>query len=295
MLPTFAGQFYNNLNICFSLEGVTLYALKLTCDRFRFAIPSHSHSGRSYEIHYVPSGFGKITLNHISYRVVPNTLYVTGPHVEHSQVPDKADPMVEYCVYLKIDTKKDGGAGSKPAPLLDLFEKTPLWFGQDTQNIQDLMSRLFQELSSQQAGYTIQVETLLKQLVVLLVRNYEQKRPSRVHFPASNIVDRNYLIIEECFLYEYPYLTLETLAQRLGLSTRQTERLLDRHYGKTFLKKRTEARMSAALILIEDSSRSITGISEELGYSTVEHFSDAFKRYYGASPRAYRKGREGND
>ena len=47
--------------------------------------------------------------------------------------------------------------------------------------------------------------------------------------------------------------------------------------------------MSAAAILLTDKSKNITSIAEELGYSSPEHFSSAFRGYYGTSPREYRK------
>lgn len=109
--------------------------------------------------------------------------------------------------------------------------------------------------------------------------------------PSGSLIttDKTAVIIEDYFLYEYQNLSLEELAVKLGLGTRQTERLLQKHYGKTFLQKKTEARMSAAAILLTDSSRSITSVAEALGYSSIEHFSSAFKNYYQVSPRQYRK------
>ena len=47
--------------------------------------------------------------------------------------------------------------------------------------------------------------------------------------------------------------------------------------------------MSAASILLTYSDRSISSIAEELGYSSVEHFSAAFRKYYNKSARQYRK------
>ena len=95
-------------------------------------------------------------------------------------------------------------------------------------------------------------------------------------------------MIEDYFLYEYPRLSLQELAGRLGLGPRQTERLLRRLYGRTFLQKKTEARMNAAAVLLADAGRSVTAVAEQLGYASVEHFSSAFRRYYGLSPRQYR-------
>lgn len=209
--------------------------------------------------------------------------------MEHSQISDPADPMAEYCVYLKFDSRNPDLRNRKNPSFLEHFLSTPSFFGQDRQNIHGLMQTLFHELDTRNTGYMTQVITLLTQLLVLSVRNFDQSIEPAASFGTSSISDRNYLIIEECFLYEYQDLTLEKLAQRLGLSSRQTERLLLEHYGRTFLQKKTEAKMSAASILLKDTSHSITDVALLLGYSSAEHFSTAFKRYYGTSPSAWKK------
>ena len=61
------------------------------------------------------------------------------------------------------------------------------------------------------------------------------------------------------------------------------------YYGKTFQQKKAEARMSAAAILLSDPRKKISEIAESLGYSSAEHFSSAFRRYYDMNPRDYRK------
>ncbi len=284
---------YTDLNIHFSIENYAFYALNIVFERFLRSIPLHSHSRNSYEIHYIPYGHGKARINNISYEVTPNTLYITGPHVEHEQTPDKKDPMAEYCIYLKLEKKYASLARKESENFVSLFEKTFFWYGQDTQNIYPVLQSIFHELEHQYTGYMTEVETLLQQLIVKLIRNYEHKKGSKVHFGPSNLVDSKYIIIEESFLYEYKDLTLETLSSRLGLSPRQTERLLKEHYDKTFLQKKSEAKMSAALLLLTDKSNSITQIANQLGYSSVEHFSTAFKRYYQKSARAYRKEQNG--
>jgi AraC-like DNA-binding protein len=47
--------------------------------------------------------------------------------------------------------------------------------------------------------------------------------------------------------------------------------------------------MSAALILLLDPNKRITDIALDIGYSSSEHFSNAFKRYFGMTAREYRK------
>lgn len=279
----------DNFDLHFSLGGYDFHVSNIVLEQFERSIPRHSHSKNSYEIHYIPFGYGKASINGKDYEVTPNTLFITGPFVEHAQIPNCQDPMCEYCIYLKLGHSSFPVSSAPEKKLTALFKKTNFWFGQDTQDIHSLMKQLFFELEHHYTGYSIQAESLLKQLIIKLVRNYENKSEISTRKVSPNLIDNKYLIIEECFLYEYRTLTLDKLSARLGLGIRQTERLLKDHYGKTFLQKKTEARMSAASILLQNSGLSITQIAEDTGYSCVEHFSASFKRYYGQSASAYRK------
>ena len=279
----------DNFDLHFSLGGYDFHVSNIVLEQFERSIPRHSHSKNSYEIHYIPFGYGKASINGKDYEVTPNTLFITGPFVEHAQIPNCQDPMCEYCIYLKLGHSSFPVSSAPEKKLTALFKKTNFWFGQDTQDIHSLMKQLFFELEHHYTGYSIQAESLLKQLIIKLVRNYENKPEISTRKVSPNLIDNKYLIIEECFLYEYRTLTLDKLSARLGLGIRQTERLLKDHYGKTFLQKKTEARMSAASILLQNSGLSITQIAEDTGYSCVEHFSASFKHYYSQSASAYRK------
>lgn len=282
---------YTNLDIQFSLEHLSFTVLNLVCERFLRSIPKHSHSRHSYEIHYVSDGYGTAIINGISYAIVPNTLYVTGPGVEHEQFPAPSDPMVEYCINLKISPNNQYDSVSQ---IVSLFESTLFWFGQDTEQIGLLMEQIFSEMQLQTLGYKLQVKSLLSQCIVKMVRNYQSTTPTPLQkkdtpFGPSNLFEQKYIMIEECFLYNYRDITLTKLSALLGLSTRQTERLLKQHYGKTFLQKRNDARMAAAVVLLVSTNEPINNISESLGYSTTEHFSNAFRKHYRISPTNYRK------
>lgn len=99
------------------------------------------------------------------------------------------------------------------------------------------MEQLFYELKYKYTGYMIQVEALLQQCLVKVVRNYEGNRFSKQHFAPSNLIDGKTLIIERAFLYHYETITLENLAKTLGLSVRQTERFLKNITARPFSRK----------------------------------------------------------
>lgn len=278
---------YTDIDIRFTIENVSIRALNIVFERFTRTIPSHSHGNNCYEIHYIPFGYGKLNVEGKYYDIVPNTLFVTGPHVEHAQTPLKEDPMQEYCVYVKLNHLSD--RNKTPSPVMETFMSQPFWFGNDSQDIFILMKQLFTELEHHYIGYQEQVKLLLAQLLISITRNYEHCRYSRTNFAYNNLSNSKSVIIEEYFLYEYQNLSLSDLADKIKLSPRQTQRLLQEYYGKSFHQKKAEARMSAAAILLSDLDRSITSIAEALGYSSAEHFSNAFRTYYGTSPRNYRK------
>lgn len=277
---------YTDVNISFTLEGTAVQATNFSLDCFSQAVPSHSHGAGCYEIHYIPRGCGTLCSNGITYEITPNTLYVTGPHIEHSQIPLPENPMQEYCIYFRLQkpSRQDS-----PSPVTDAFLCTSFWFGRDRYGIHALLKQLFEEFEQRNTGYLLSVRLLLSMIILCLVRNYEPARSSESLCHAAAPADKKSLIIEECFLSEYQSITLQELADRLSLSTRQTQRLLQNYYGKNFQQKKAEAKMSAAAILLRDKEKSITFISDQLGFSSPEYFSTAFKKYYGINPGAFRK------
>ena len=277
---------YQDRNFMFMMEGVSVYVGNIVYECFHRSIPMHAHSDNSYEIHYISSGHGKVTISGKEYDTVPGTLYITGPHIRHSMIPDSKDPLSEYCVYLKLS---DGSRNEKRVQSpIKIFRSIDVWYGKDRGGMMRLMKALFSELGRHDIGYRVAVESIIKQIIIACVRNYPVTEKDADYMgPGSN--DNQYLTIEEAFLYEHATLTLTPLASRLSLSTRQTQRLLMEHYGMNFQSKKTEAKMSAAAIMLQSTDMTVTDIADELGYSSVEHFSSAFKRYYKMSASRYRQ------
>ncbi len=254
-------------------------------EQLRPIIAAHSHSNVSYEIHYTEQGRGTVTVGGQTYDVFPGRLYVTGPGVVHAQFSDLRDPVVEYCLYLNC--RQFVRASSDP---LTLFVNTHFWMGADNGLVFALLRQLVEENRTPQPDARQMSETLLRQVVIQLTRLYRSAlapEPGPMSVPALTR-DGLMPVIEDAFYYRYATLTLPELARLLNFSVRQTQRLLQANFGKTFSKKLTEARMAAACQHLENSGLSVTEIAERVGFSSIEHFSNAFRRSMGLSPRQYR-------
>lgn len=270
--------------IHFSLEESLWNLFVFSHDIITYPIAGHAHGENCYEIHYISDGYGTLFINEITqYALFPNMLYITGPNIHHSQIPDTNNPMREYCLYLKcqsLNTSSD---------LTKVFYSNPFWIGKASQNCLNLLTNLEFELSRKKCGYLSMVQSYLTQLLICILRLENDKVICTSAQPGKETytVEPSF-IVEATFLDDYATITLSTLAQRLHLSPRQTERFLLLHYQKTFTQMKTEAKISAAKLLLLQTDKSITLIADELHFSSPQHFSTSFKKICGISPVTWR-------
>ncbi len=275
----------------FMLEGVVVTIAMVSYRRFTEVMPEHAHGENVYELHYVEQGEGTVFLNKREYRVEPGILYITGPGVLHEQIPSKENPLIEFGIYMQLQKDVTGGE------LLQGLSGHSLWCGVGRKALKRLTGEILREQIGNQPGVWEKMQYLLAEFLIESIRSAmatkEEERELPIpqeQFGAHAIQEENALLVaDEIFLYEYRDITLEEMAKRLGFSVRQTQRLLQKMYGKSFTQKKLEARMSAAVTLLQNSRYSITEISEMLGYASMEHFSYAFSKYYGYVPSSLRK------
>lgn len=275
----------------FLLEGVVVTIAMVSYRRFTEVMPEHAHGENVYELHYVEQGEGTVFLNKCEYRVVPGVLYITGPGILHEQIPSKENPLIEFGIYLQLQKGATGGE------LMQGLSAHSLWCGIGRKTLKRLTGDILREQSGNQPGAVEKMQYLLAEFLIECIRSAMETKDEEKMLPkpqeqfgAHDIQEENALLVaDEIFLYEYRDITLEEMAKRLGFSVRQTQRLLQKMYGKSFTQKKLEARMSAAVTLLQNSRYSITEISEMLGYASMEHFSYAFSKYYGYVPSSLRK------
>lgn len=85
-----------------------------------------------------------------------------------------------------------------------------------------------------------------------------------------------------------PY-SLEDMARLMNTSARTLKRRLQEE-GTTFRVLLAESRGAMAETLLGDARLTLTDVAERLGFSDLSSFSQAFKRWYGVAPGAFRSG-----
>ncbi len=279
----------HKLALVFDIGTLRIAPVHVRIEQHKPVIAAHMHSNTSYEIHYTFCGHGSVTVNGRTYPVEADTLYITGPKVLHAQISDTSDPVIEYTLYLECQR-----AAIDARDPLSLFAETTFWMGKDNGRVYPLLKQLVDENNRPGLCTRDMSEALLRQIIVALTRMYHQDAPFRAAAPTRDSAPSRagiMPVIEEAFLYRYASLSLDGLAALLNLSVRQTQRLLRDNFGKTFTQMLSDARMAAAVQYLDGTDLPVTDVAERVGFSSLEHFSTAFRRFMGVSPLKYRRQR----
>lgn len=83
--------------------------------------------------------------------------------------------------------------------------------------------------------------------------------------------------------------TVQEIARAVGLNENKLKRGFGSIFGTSVYACLQQHRMTVAADRIRNDSDSITMIALSVGYSSPAHFAKVFRRYYGVSPRVYRR------
>jgi len=86
--------------------------------------------------------------------------------------------------------------------------------------------------------------------------------------------------------------TMQDLAQQVGLSTRQLQRLMQQHFGVAPIELAQTARLLFAKKLLQETGLSMTEIAWASGFGSVRRFNALFSSRYGMAPGALRRTRK---
>jgi AraC-like DNA-binding protein len=121
------------------------------------------------------------------------------------------------------------------------------------------------------------------ELLEILEQRFAQTRTAAS--PLDPILARLEQLVTEAMGCDVPQ--LHKAARRLGLSPRTLQRRL-RASGTSFSDLVEQVRERHARQLLKQSERSLTDISDELGFSEQSAFNRAFKRWTGTTPSQFR-------
>lgn len=111
----------------------------------------------------------------------------------------------------------------------------------------------------------------------------EEKRKTKHEDAVQRIIE----VIHDRYMDQK--LSLDAIAEELGLSPAYIGRLFKQHTFKTILGYITEVRMSKAQSLLSTTDLAVGEVAEQSGFSNSPYFYKAFKKFHGVSPAEFRR------
>ena len=244
------------------------------------------HEHRSLEMIYVTQGRFELCLNERSHLFSQNMFVLVPPGVFHAS-RNLTDDLRKQSFTFELAVK-DNSAGPDAKLVLRAINSGELIIGKDPDVIA-LADQLSAELTNSSPGGLTYIKCLMQLLLLALMRHVEKCDEGR-RLPDADLNLRRSIIIDEFFSNSF-YLSDgdETLSLQLGVSKRQSDRILKRLYGKSYRDKLSEKRLVVAEDLLFHSGESIAAISERLGYSYPSSFITFVRKQTGKTPAELRR------
>lgn len=251
----------------------------------------YEHRHPCFEIHYIECGETTYSFSERQVRVCAGQLLMIPPRTYHKETYCTADSR-KMSLAIEI-VEPEGAVDTADMHFYKSFslERESLIFVNNSW----LKSKLLEIKSLAMAcgdGY-LKREKMRAGAHALTVALYEQL--SKKDEPAADLVSDSPLSRE---LQIDTFLALNfmsqssksDLAKSLHVSERQLHRIVKKSYGKNYREKLSETRLEIAMSFLGNSDKSISEISELLGYSSVANFSSFIKRETGKTPSEIRRG-----
>lgn len=83
--------------------------------------------------------------------------------------------------------------------------------------------------------------------------------------------------------------SVQLIARKFGYSENYCTQYIKAHTGRNASDLIAEARVTRAEVLLSSSDMSVQAVAEAVGYKSVGHFNELFRRYHNMTPGDYRK------
>ena len=223
---------------------------------------------------YVISGKGYIECEGKKYTVEAGDFYYLDRHHSHRYYPDKDDPFSKIWINVR---------GRFPETVLDVYSVSdPVVV--EKLDVYDIFKSISEQVGvineNNREDVFSNVAVLLTNLIIKVGYKTRKRNVNlSLPFQIKSIIDNspNFDI------------GLDQIEKKLYLSKSYIIHLFSKEFGTTPKQYIMQKRIGAAKVLLRGSHSELSDISEQLGFSSVQHFSSAFKKYTGQTPDSYRR------
>ena len=240
------------------------------------------HWHRELELIRVIEGSFTVTLNGLEHRLAAGEILPVPPACLHGGEPSRCH---YECLVLDLNMLRRGRKDGLERYFAPLVDGSCAMAAEPLEGEAAKVGRtLFLVMKEKKPDYELEVYSLL---FALFARLQGKIGPSRaVHDSRTEAVTALLDWMEENFAEP---ITLEGLAQTVGLSRKYLCRIFKEYTGKTLIDTLNGLRVDNAAYQMAVKGLSVTRAAYDSGFNDLSYFCKVFKRYKGITPRAYKK------
>ncbi len=251
------------------------------------------HCHPCFEFHYVEEGNSTFLCDKRCISVSKNQILIIPPRMYHQEIASDDNTM-------KMTISIDIASCTKSADdnyFSSIFQRDETLCITANASLKEQMQKIKQLVAGNSKLHTTR-EKLRASAHLFIAELYDKlsnTSPKCTVLPNDSTLSREYTIDTHLALNFMSNSSKDNLAKKLHVSPRQLHRIMIKSYGKGYREKLLELRLENALSFLTSTNKSISEISEELGYSSVESFSIFIKKATGKTPSQIRKAARDTD
>lgn len=247
----------------------------------------HEHS--CIEIHFVVDGEVQVHFHDCCLSVAAGqAIYIPGG-VSHRLENVSGQPYYRYVLAFEV---KPLTGDQEAAFLAETLRIQQVRVMPISAQVLELLGQCMSESIERMKGFLTMVELHVLALLIAVARelthsvraNYPV--PEKLHSDERRMREINRLLDAD----EPGITTVRDLAQRMYLSSRQVQRIVQRHAGVSAQELVARARLRRAKELLKDNDLTISEIAWRMGFASQQSFSRFFRKMEGDTPARYRRG-----
>ena len=243
---------------------------------------SATHRHTFYTLELITEGSCTQYINGFAYECAPGSICLMSPFDYHYFRFSDED-VASCCVSFTEDV-----LAKEVMDVLDSAEM-PCFLQlqkEELDQINGLLQILESELSGMHEMYLSMSESIVNQLMILLLRSTGAEHPKPIHRKSD-------------IRYSIPYirrhfresLTLVEVAEAFNVTQNHFCKYFKKITGITFKEYLLQLRLEYAVKQIRLTQDSITDICFDSGFNSPSYFAKAFKQHFGCAPTAFRGGK----
>jgi AraC family transcriptional regulator of arabinose operon len=239
-----------------------------------------------YVMSYHKKGTAKLRVGGDTYSIVPGTVVLIAPYLEHDHYKDTNDESVFLWCHFTFEI----------ANIIDVLKifHIPITFKLSNPEQFEQVFLQYKDLISSKELVTetgLQPTAILKKAKELEILYYFLVDALRTYQETTdNVQIQNFLaILTHIIQHPEQEISLESFSKKLNMHPTYISNRFKGLFGKSLTQVQREMRIHKAKTLLNSSEMSVTEIANSIGFQTIPNFTRSFKSSVGLSPSRYRE------